>query len=169
MDNWKSLGAKWANVGNTPFKKYKNFSMEGGICTPLIAYWPAVIKNKGGMTDRPTHFIDFLATFIDITGAEYPTTFRKQTITPLQGESFLPILKGDDEPRSKPLFWTWGSGKAVRQGDWKLVSHGKTWELYNIKEDRSESRNVISDHPERASQLQNMYTEWYKDATLVPE
>ena len=55
MDNWKSVGGKWANVSNTPFKKYKNYSMEGGICTPMIAYWPAVIKQKAfSQTGLPT-------------------------------------------------------------------------------------------------------------------
>jgi arylsulfatase len=162
MDNWKSLEGRWANVSNTPFKKFKNFSMEGGICTPMIAYWPAVIKTKGGLTDRPTHLIDFLATFVDITGAEYPTRFRDQDIVPLQGESFLPVLQGKSAPRNKPLFWQWSKGKAVRQGDWKLVSHGE-WELYNIAQDRSESRNVIAEHPELAQKLQALYEKWTED------
>ena len=162
MDNWKSLGGKWANVSNTPFKKFKNYSMEGGICTPLVAYWPAVIKNKGAINHRPTHFIDFLATFVDITGAKYPTEFRDQKIVPLQGESFLGALQGKETTRQKPLFWQWSRGRAVRKGDWKLVSHGK-WELYNIAKDRSESNDLSMQYPEITKELTNLYENWAKE------
>ncbi len=162
MDNWKSVGGKWANVSNTPFKKYKNYSMEGGICTPMVACWPDVIKDHGSITKRPTHFIDFLATFVDITGAEYPTKHNGQKIVPLQGESFLSTLKGKSQARSKPLFWQWKKGRAVRQGDWKLVSHSNAWELYNIAEDRSEMNNLAKSNPEKAQELQKLYDDWAK-------
>jgi arylsulfatase A-like enzyme len=167
MDNWKSLGAKWANVSNTPFKEFKNFTMEGGICTPLVAYWPARIKEKGSITKRPTHFIDFLATFVDITKAKYPTELRGQKITPLQGESFLRVLEGNDEKRQKPLFWQWRKGKAVRKGDWKLVSHGK-WELYNIAKDRSELNDLSTKFPEITKELIKLYEAWEKDVNIKP-
>ena len=51
--NWKSLGKNWANVSNTPYREYKNWSHEGGIKTPLIAYWPNQIKNKGFISQNP--------------------------------------------------------------------------------------------------------------------
>jgi arylsulfatase A-like enzyme len=163
MDNWKSLGANWANVSNTPFKKYKNYTMEGGICTPLVAYWPAVVKNKGSFSKRPTHFIDFLATFVDIAKADYPTKFRGQQITPLQGESFLSVLEGKEGLRKKPLFWQWKKGRAVRKGDWKLVSHSKKWELYNIAKDRSELNDLSEKFPEITKELIQLYESWDKD------
>ena len=56
--NWKSLGKNWANVSNTPYREYKNWSHEGGIKTPLIAYWPEKIKTKGFISHKPIHFID---------------------------------------------------------------------------------------------------------------
>jgi len=133
----------------------------------LIAHWLAVISTGGSFTDRPTHFIDFLATFVDITGAEYPVESRGQKIIPLQGESFLPVLTAKESKRTKPLFWQWQLGKAVRRGDWKLVSHGN-WELYNLKEDRSETRNRIKDSPEIASELQILYKKWAGDVGVSP-
>ena len=119
------------------------------------------VVKAGGISHRPTHFSDFLATFVDITEAKYPSEFRNQKIVPLQGESFLPILKGEDVKRKNPLFWNWKKGKAVRRGDWKLVSHGK-WELYNLKKDRSETNNVINEHPEIASELEQLFNNWSK-------
>ena len=136
--------------------------MEGGICTPLVAYWPAVIKKKGSISRRPTHFIDFLATFVDITGAKYPTEFRGEKIVPLQGESFLKELQGETAPRTKPLFWQWSRGRAVRKGDWKLVSHGE-WELYNLAKDRSETTDLSEKYPEIKKELIALYENWAKE------
>ena len=136
--------------------------MEGGICTPLVAYWPAVIKNKGSINRRPIHFIDFLATFIDITGAEYPKKIRDQDIVPLQGESFLTALKGKDQTRNRPLFWDWRDG-AVREGDWKLVSQKKAWALYNLAEDRSEITDLSEKYPEKVKELKTLYNQWAKE------
>ena len=119
MTRWSSLGHSWANVGNTPFRFYKNFSYEGGINTPLIAYWPGKIEPKT-FSEFPGHFIDLMATFVDITGAKYPAEFNNQKITPMQGESLLPAFKGEKSTREKPIFWEWSDGKAVYSDHGKL-------------------------------------------------
>ena len=119
---WSSLGRRWANVANTPLRKYKNWSHEGGVCTPLVARWPAVIKQKGGITNWPGHFIDFMATFADIAHAEYPSEVNGMEVTPMQGVSFLPVLQGAGEPGGRTLFWEWAGGRAVRRDNWKIVS-----------------------------------------------
>ena len=95
MTQWASLGGDWANVGNTPFRYFKNFSYEGGINTPFIAYWPEKIK-PNSFSEFPGHFVDFMATLVDITGAKYPTNFNEQAITPMQGESLLPVFAGEN-------------------------------------------------------------------------
>jgi len=121
MTRWTSLGADWANVSNTPLRFFKNYSHEGGIRTPLIAFWPAGIEEKGRISNTPLHFIDFMPTFVELAGFTYPHEDQKPLI-PMQGESFLPILKGGQVERGKPIYWQWAKGKAVREGDWKLVS-----------------------------------------------
>ena len=158
---WASLKADWANVCNTPYRLFKNSSYEGGICTPFIAYWPGVIKNQGGINNHPLHFVDFMATFKDIAGASYPTTYRNQDIVPMQGESFLPILLGNTpKERQKPIFWQWGKGKAIRIGDWKAVANKEDWALFNMKEDRNETKDLKDVNPEKFKELVNMYNEW---------
>ncbi len=70
---YAALGPRWANVANTPFRYWKAKSYEGGICTPMIAHWPSVIKkNVGGFTSETGHVMDIMATCLDIAGAEYP-------------------------------------------------------------------------------------------------
>ncbi len=158
---WSSLKEDWANVSNTPYRLFKNTSYEGGICTPFIVSWPAFIKNKGVINNQPLHFVDMMATFKDITGATYPSSFRNQQIVPMQGESFFPILLGKNAPeRSKPIYWQWAKGKAIRVGDWKAVANKEVWALYNMKVDRNETTDLKLKNPEKFNELKNLYDGW---------
>jgi len=161
MTRWSSLGHSWANVGNTPFRFYKNFSYEGGINTPLIAWWPGKIKPKT-FSEFPGHFIDLMATFVDITGAKYPTEFNNQKITPMQGVSLLPVLKGEKTNREKPIFWEWSDGKAAYSDSWKIVKEGldSPWELYNIEDDPTETNNLANDNPDKLKEMDQLFLNW---------
>ena len=161
LTNWKSLGKSWANVSNTPYREYKNWSHEGGIKTPLIAYWPDKIKNKGVISHKVIHFIDFLPTFKEIIDAKYPKKFNGDNIIPLPGKSFLSQMLGDNSTdRDSPIFWQWKSGKAVRNGNWKLVAYNNIWELYNLEKDPVEEINLIDTEIEIATQLKSLYEGW---------
>ncbi len=164
MTRWSSLGADWANVANTPFRYFKNYSFEGGINTPLIAYWPGKIK-PNTLSEFPGHFIDIMATLVDLTGAEYPKEFNNQKITPLQGESFLPVLLGEKQERQKPIFWEWQDGRAVYSNSFKLVKEGveNPWELYNLNTDPVESVNLARENPEKAKELEELFLKWKED------
>ncbi|MFY0653295.1 MAG: arylsulfatase [Cyclobacteriaceae bacterium] len=160
LTRWTSLRGDWANVSNTPLRYFKNYSHEGGIKTPMIAYWPEGIKNRNTISDTPLHFIDFMSTFADVSGAEYPKQFREQEIIPMQGVSFLPLLQGEKVERNKPLFWEWKNGRAVRDGDWKLVSLKGNWELYSLKEDPVEQIDLSAKYPEKVSELTEKFNAW---------
>jgi arylsulfatase A-like enzyme len=161
MTNWKSLGKNWANVSNTPYREYKNWSHEGGIKTPLIAYWPEKIKNKGIVSHKPIHFIDFLPTLQNVIGASYPQKFNGDPIIPSPGKSFLPQILGDpSSERDTPIFWEWRYGKAVREGNWKLVAYKNVWELYNLETDPVEEFNLIETEKEIAAKLKTLYNTW---------
>jgi arylsulfatase len=168
MTRWSSLGGDWANVGNTPFRYFKNFSFEGGINTPLIAYWPNKIKPKT-FTEYPGHFIDFMATFVDLTGAKYPEEFNNQKITPLQGESLLPVFLGESKEREKPIFWEWQDGQAVYSDSWKIVKEGfeHPWELYNLENDPTETNNMALTNPEKAEELGKLFEEWKSGLSVI--
>lgn len=161
LTRWSSLGPRWANVSNTPFRYYKNYSYEGGINTPLIAHWPGKVA-PGTFSAFPGHFIDIMATFLDITGAAYPDIFNGTAITPLQGESLLPALRGEEVKRSKALFWEWSRGQAMREGDWKLVRWGQNmpWDLYHLTEDPTETKNLAEEHPEMVQAMEQQYLNW---------
>jgi arylsulfatase len=171
LDPWDAgshwtYDASWAHVGNTPLRLYKQNQHEGGISSPLIVHWPAGLKVKpGAITDQPGHLIDFMATFVDLADAAYPRQIGDRTIDPLQGRSLLPIFRGETRRPHETLYFHFGTDRALRQGQWKLVSAklGR-WELYNLDEDRTELNDLSEQQPERVAA---MAAEWFRMAEQV--
>jgi arylsulfatase A-like enzyme len=162
----------WSNVANAPFRYWKSESYEGGICTPLIAYWPNGLKvKKGSVTDQPGHVMDFMSTVQELAGVSYPKIFNGQAITPTAGKSLVPVLKGKQREGYGYLFFEHIGGRAVRWGDWKLVTLDakKDWELYNLKNDRTEVYNLAAQHPELVEQLSAKWMEWAKASHVLPK
>jgi arylsulfatase len=164
VESYRSVDAPWANASNTPFRKYKVWDHEGGICTPFIAYWPKFIKNKGSITDQTGHLIDIMATLVDVSGAKYPASYEKRKIPPMEGKSLRMIFEGKKRADHEALFWQSRrhGHRAVRSGKWKLVSPDdkSPWELYNIEKDRTEMRNLAKALPDKAKELEDLYHEW---------
>lgn len=159
-DTYASYGIGWANASNTPFRLYKSWMHEGGIATPLIAHWPEVIA-ENDITHQTGHIMDLMATFIDISGAEYPETKDGQQITPIEGRSLLPIFQGETREGHEAIYWEHEGNRAVRQENWKLVSvDNGEWELYDMEGDRTEMNNVVEEYPEKASRMAEMWEEW---------
>ncbi|MDX2268252.1 MAG: arylsulfatase [Bryobacter sp.] len=159
-DTYQSYGAEWANTSNTPFRLYKHWVHEGGISTPLIAHWPAAVKNAGRWERTPGHLIDVMATAVDIAAAPKPKL--------MEGKSLAPILRGQRRAAHDALFWEHEGNRAVREGDWKLVSRFPgQWELYDLKGDRTEMNNVIAAQPKVAARLETKYKAWAQSAGVV--
>ncbi|MGA2255676.1 MAG: arylsulfatase [Thermoguttaceae bacterium] len=157
------LGMNWATLANTPFRRYKHFTHEGGISTPFIAHWPHGIPadRRGSLEKQPGHVIDIMATAVDLAGANYPTKFRGNAILPMEGVSLRPALKGKSLGRKQPIFWEHEGNKAMRDGKWKLVQKWRgPWELYDMEADRTELHNVIAQYPEIAARLQIAWKAW---------
>jgi arylsulfatase len=157
---YQSYDLPWANVSNTPFRLYKHWVHEGGIATPMIACWPAVIAG-GGVNHALMHVIDFMATFLAAAAAEYPGTYDGRVIQPLEGESFLPALRGDVWQRERPILWEHEGNCAVRDGRWKLVrKYPGAWELYDMVEDRTELHDLSAENKPRVTRMAAMYEAW---------
>ena len=168
-DTYASYGVGWANASNTPFRLYKRWVHEGGISTPLIAHWPAAIKEGGRITKQVGHVIDLMATCLDAAGAEYPKRFKGQDITPLEGKSLVPIFRGQVRPGHEALFWEHGGHRAVRQGRYKLVSFfPHAWELYDLETDRTEMNNLAVRQPEKVAELTKLYNDWAARSHVEP-
>lgn len=153
----------WAQVSNTPFRSYKNNMHEGGISSPLIAWYPKTIK-PNTIVQGTGHLIDLAPTFYDLAKATYPTNFNGLTPHGLVGKSLVPVLTGSANVvnRNEPIFWERAGNRAVRQGKWKLVSdyEKKKWELYDVEVDRGETNDLAEQHPEIVRELSFAYQQW---------
>jgi len=170
-DTYIGYGQAWANVSNTPFREYKHWEHEGGISTPLIAHWPKGIpgESRGQMYHQPTHLIDIMATCVDLAGATYPKQYNGQQIQPMEGVSLAPSFELKPLDRRKPLFWEHEGNRAIRIGDWKLVSkHPGGWELYNIPADRTEMHDLAGEQPERVAGMSALWEEWATRVGVLP-
>ena len=169
---YASLGARWANVANTPFRFWKAKSYEGGICTPMIAHWPKGIKkNVGKTTPEIGHVMDIMATCIDMAGATYPTKYKGNDIIPLEGKSLVPIFKtGHREGHDYLGFEHYNERAFLSYDGWKLVRPGENakWELYNLNEDRSEMHNLAAQYPEKVAEMTKAYEAWAKRCMVEP-
>jgi arylsulfatase A-like enzyme len=157
------LGMNWATLANTPFRRYKHFTHEGGISSPLIAHWPAGIPlaRRNMFEKQPAHLIDVMATVVDLAGADYPREFQGQAIEPMQGLSLRPAFEGKTLARTEPIFWEHEGNKAVRDGKWKLVMrHRQPWQLFDMEADRTEQHDLIEQQPDLAAKLEAAWNAW---------
>ena len=167
--SYRSLHSVWANVGDTPFRLFKQNGHEGGARTHLVAHWPAMIK-PDSICREPAHLVDFLPTFLEIAGAKYPTTQDSKPTPELDGQSLIPLFKSKSRPPHKILITGWTENKrAIRQGDWKVVRDGKVWELYNIKQDPTELNDLSKQMPEKLKTLLKAYSDWRTARPYLPE
>jgi arylsulfatase A-like enzyme len=155
----------WANACNTPLRWYKQNQHEGGISTPMIVHWPKGLQTKpGSVTHQVGHLIDIMATLLDVAGSDYPKTYEDQPLKPLRGRSLLPIFQGQQREPHEALYFQFSNNRAVRKGNWKLVSaRGGPWELYDMDADRTELNNLASSQPQLAAEMAALWDRWATD------
>ena len=155
------LGPGWSSASNTPFRRHKTWVHEGGISTPLIVHWPAGIAARGELRHAPSHLIDVVPTVLELAGGKPPTTWNDTPVPPAPGKSLVPAFAADVVVNRDSLWWFHDGHRAIRIGDWKLLSDGAddAWELYNLSADRSETNNLAGKYPERVSQLKRAWSE----------
>lgn len=172
----ESYTKNWSQVSNVPFKSYKATPYEGGLSSPFIARLPKTIP-ANSLHEGVVHFVDFMPTLLEITGVSYPTptatadcpSLKKGEGLKLPGESFAPLLRGENWSRKTPIFYEWAGHRMVRQGNWKLLSFypENQWELYNMATDRTETTNVATANPAIVKQLNDAYRVWANQNDVV--
>ncbi|WP_291034090.1 arylsulfatase [Dyadobacter sp. 50-39] len=155
-----SYDPPWGNASNTPFRLFKKNTHEGGIASPFIAWYPGKIKGNA-LSNQVSHITDIMPTILEVAGVHYPEIFGEEKLTPLAGSSLTHLFQNPAAKQHKTIFWEHEGSRAVRNGDWKLVAElNQPWELYNLKTDRSETRNLTGRHPEKVKELEKEFSEW---------
>lgn len=160
-ESYMAYHRPWAHLSDTPFRKYKIWTHEGGIATPFIAHWPGEVE-AGTMSNEVTHVMDLMPTVLEAAGTPYPSTFEGRDLTALEGKSLMPVLRGTDRSGHEELNWLHTDNQAIRQGRWKLVSPDgrESWQLYDLVADRTETEDRASDHPEVVQKLADRHQAW---------
>jgi len=167
-ESYRTLGAAWANTGNTPFRYFKQFGHEGGCHSQCIVMLPGSERGNGAIIAQPGHIVDVFPTLIDLLDISYPDEFAGFETIPLHGKSLLPLLSG--EPRDSRDYFISGNGEQFRMfriGDWKIVrANNEDWELYNMEEDPTETRNLAGQQPGKLNEICHLYDSVRMDLSL---
>jgi arylsulfatase len=147
------LGPGWASASNSPFRRHKIWVHEGGISTPMIVHWPAAIRARGEFRRTPAHVIDVLPTLLELAG----TTALPSGGPPRPGRSLAAAFTSDVPIARDHLYFHHEGNRALRVGDWKLVSFQENkdaWELYDLGTDRAEMNDLAARHPDRVKEME---------------
>lgn len=175
-DSYPHYHAGWAMAGNTPFKYFKQSEHRGGQQDALIFHWPNGIKAKGEIRSQYHHISDIAPTIMAAAGIEKPAEYHGVEQQPFTG---IPINysfdKADAPNAKKRQYYEMFGNRAIWVDGWKAVTlHGNSmpwdlnstnpfdkdvWELYNVAEDFSESKNLAEEHPEKLEELKEVFEE----------
>jgi arylsulfatase A-like enzyme len=149
-----NVGVAWAHASNTPLKFYKRTQHSGGVTTPFIARWPQGIEPKSDFVDQPLHITDLLPTLMELTGAQYPQNFGGKQHPPLPGRSFACVLTEGKTLPPTTLYFSLFNNMAIVNGGWRMVTaYDQPWQLYDLTNDRTETRDMAGSNPERLKEM----------------
>jgi arylsulfatase len=174
-DTYEHYPTGWAVAFSTPYQMFKRYSQyAGGTCDPLVISWPKGIKAKGEVRNQYHHSTDIVATILDVCGLEMPKTYKGVEQYPLSGVSMRYSFdaKPDGATQKKRQYYAMLGTRGIWENGWKavalhapLVGKGHfdkdEWQLYHVDADRSESKDVSKENPEKLEALKKA---WFEEA-----
>lgn len=173
-DTYNHYPTGWAVAFSTPFQMFKRYSQySGGTCDPLVIHWPKGIKAKGQVRQQYHHATDIAATILDVAGLEMPATYRGVEQHPMDGVSMRYSFDDAQAPTTKTRqYYAMLGTRGIWENGWKAaaihapisgVGHfdEDRWQLYHVDGDRSESKDLAAEHPEK---LQALIDIWFEEA-----
>lgn len=168
-DNGGLATAEGSPTCNAPAAEGKGWMYEGGTRVPLLIRYPAMVK-PGSCCDTPVTSTDFYPTFLELAGGKL-----KEGCAP-DGRSIVPLLKGDSI-EERPLFWHYPHygnqggqpGASVLLGSDKFIEFfdDEKEELYNLNTDLEETKNLISEQPQKAQELRELLHQWQAEVEAL--
>ena len=174
----------WAQVGNTPGKRYKQNTHSGGVRDPLIVSWPGGMDEscRGQVRTQFHHVIDIAPTVLELLGYEAPAVVKGIDQQPVEGTSlaytFDPAaVDATSVPTAKTSqYFEMFGHRAIWSAGWKAVTYHQqgrsldddTWELYHLDEDFSETNDLAEVHPGRLASLIELFWEEAERYGVLP-
>ena len=154
----------WAQVGNTPYRWYKQNTHEGGVHVPMVFHWPNGVpaEQRGTMRDQFVFVSDVVPTVYDLVGVEPPQVRRGLDQLPVTGHSFASVIANPSAPATNTVQYFENMGSlAIVAGEWKAVfKHTpgidpatESWELYHLSIDRSECNDLAAGDPDKLAEM----------------
>ena len=171
----------WAVAFSTPFRMFKRYSYQGGVCDPLVIHWPKGIAARGEVRGQYHHCNDIVPTILDCCGVELPDVVDGHDQTPLPGVSMRYSFDSGDEPtRKETQYYEMLGTRGIWHKGWKAVAeHGPVplgkggfdkdrWQLFHTDEDRSEAHDLADEHPEKLEELKALWLEEAEKYDVLP-
>ncbi len=163
-DNGGLSTSEGSNTSNAPLRTGKGWMYEGGTRVPAIIYYPKMIK-KGRVSDEIITSPDYFPTLLELAGI-------KTSVQGIDGKSLVPVMNGKNLAQ-RPVFWHYphysnqgGTSpfSSVILGDFKLIEfyEDNHVELYNLKEDISEAKDLSKAMPDKVEELKKILDNWKK-------
>ncbi|AMB59696.1 arylsulfatase [Microterricola viridarii] len=173
-DTYNHYPTGWAMGFSSPYKMFKRYTYQGGVCDPMVIHWPAGIRAKGEVRNQYHHSTDIVATILDVCGVEMPQSYNGVEQSPLAGVSMRYSFDApaDGSTQKETQYYEMFGNRGIWHKGWKAVTvHGPVsgkgdfendvWELYHTDVDRSESTDLAAEHPEKLEELKAL---WMREA-----
>jgi arylsulfatase len=181
-DTYEHFPTGWAVAFSTPFQMFKRYSQySGGTVAPMVISWPKGMKARGEIRNQFHHAVDVVPTILEIAGLEMPKVYRGVEQYPLNGVSMRYSFdaKPDDPTQKKRQYFAMLGTRGIWEGGWKatavhapLTGKGNfdkdVWQLYHVDVDRSESKDVAKENPDRLKALIAAWDEEAKANMVLP-
>jgi arylsulfatase A-like enzyme len=180
-DTYNHYPTGWAVAFSTPYRMFKRYTYQGGVCDPLVIHWPAGIKARGQVRHQYHHSTDIVPTILDVCGVEFPEVYNGVTQTPLSGVSMRYSFDADpDGPtRKQTQYYEMLGSRGIWHQGWKAVAeHGPTsgmsrfgqdrWQLFHTDIDRAEAHDLADQHPDKLEELKALWLEEARANNVLP-
>ncbi|MBM3670988.1 MAG: arylsulfatase [Actinobacteria bacterium] len=176
----------WTMAGNTPLRRWKRETHEGGIADPCIVRWPARISTTGEVRRQFVHAIDITPTILDACNVGLPSTIDGVAQKPLEGASILETFTDAKAKTRVTQYFEMLGSRAIHHDGWKAVVfkplaamyrpeddpdlpfEDDVWELYHVAEDFSECHDLAAEQPDKLQELVDLWWEQAEKYQVLP-
>lgn len=178
-DTYNHYPTGWAVAFSTPFRMFKRYTYQGGVCDPLVIHWPKGITAKGEVRNQYHHSTDIVPTILECCGVELPEIVNGVKQSPLAGVSMKYSFESDGPTRKQTQYYELMGSRGIWRNGWKAVTlHGPTsglrnfdkdeWQLFHTDVDRAEAHDLATENPAKVKELVDIWFEEAKKNNVLP-